>query len=197
MVSTAFAVPDIQFSPSVTSPGVWAYDGTDTFSFSQNIDVDLIQGAATDALQGQFVYLPDLTLSNYVYNSTFDIGIADISPGGSVDIKNGSGVILLSGTLANGIFKADGATGTFYSDITLDLLVTLVNPSTSVFLGGVSPGDYFDFNLTLQGSIDLNDMIQDELEDSDGFSGSMTTIPEPATMALLALGGLLIRRRHK
>lgn len=194
-----YAIPDIEFSPGGSNPGGWSYTGNTStggsFNFSQDIDIDSVQGAQADALYDQFVFLPDLTLTNYAGSG--GIGTGDITTGGTVQIKDGSGNILLSGTLADGTYTAIFATSVFYPEVAMDILVTSVDNSIgSAYLSGINPGMYFDLNLTLQASENFSTMIDDVGQGSNGFSGSMSTvIPEPATMALLALGGMLIRKR--
>jgi hypothetical protein len=46
-----------------------------------------------------------------------------------------------------------------------------------------------DFNLTMDGNVYIQNMIDGGLADSGGFSGSMTTIPIPAPGAIV-LGSL-------
>lgn len=199
IVACVQAGPDIQFSPVLESPSQWFYDGSGTFSFSQSIGVHLVQGSTTDALYQQLVYIPDLVLSNYAFIPAYNLGIGDISAGnGLVEIKNAGGTVLLAGILSDGMFSAQGATGSFFNTLTLDILVTEVNAEGSDLLSAVSVGDYFDFNLTIQGNVDLNVMIQQNMESGNGFSGSMSwVIPEPATLSILGLGALALLRRRK
>ena len=193
---TAFAVPDIQFSPGGTSPGGWYYDGNSNFSFSQDIDIDFVLGLQTDTLYNQFVYLPNMTLSSYTPSAIPGVGTGVIQTGGIVQIKDGSNNLLLSGTLASGTFIAAFATSSFYPEILADIHVDYVNNSiNSDYLNIISVGTYFDFNLSLQASTNFGTMIQGNQTGSDGFSGSMTVIPEPMTIALLGLGGLLLRKK--
>ena len=197
---SVYATPDIEFSPGGNNPGGWLYQGTSstggTFSFAQDIDIDAVQGLQTDALYDEFVYLPDLTLSGYTPGSIAGTGSGFISAGGIVEIKDGSGTSLLKGTLEDGNYYAVFATSQFYPEVSMDILVTYVNHAWgSAYLNGVSVGDYYDLNLSLQASSNFDTMITGVGTGQNGFSGSMT-IPEPATLALLALGGLLIRRKN-
>jgi hypothetical protein len=198
---SAFAVPDIEFSPGGTSPGNWLYTGagagTGVFSFSQMIDIDAIQGATTDALYDEFVYLPSMTLASYTPGMIAGTGIGVLAGGGVVEIKDGLGNTLVKGDLVGGNFVAVFATSVLYPEIAMDILITEVNNTIgSAYLATLSKGMYFDLNLSLQWSKNFDTMIQSGGSGHNGFSGSLTSIiPEPATMILLSLGGLLLRKR--
>ena len=200
VASSQAALADIEFSPGGPSPGYWSYVGatstSGTFSFIQDVDIDFIQGAQTDALYDQFVYLPDLALSSYVPGTIAGTGTGVVTAGGVVEIQDSLNNVLLAGTLASGSYHAIFATSVIYPEVDLDITVTAVDHIFgSTFLNGVSVGDYFDLNLTLQASSNFDTMIVDVETGVNGFSGSMTTIPEPATMVLLGLGALLLRRK--
>lgn len=191
--STLIAVPDIEFSPGGTTPGGWYYDGNSNFSFSQDIDIDFIQGQQTDALYDQFVFLPDMVLTSYTPSSIDGVGTGVIQNGGVVQIKDGLGNILLSGTLAEGKYMATFGTSSFYPEIVADIHVDSVdNTINSAYLDTISVGTYFDFSLTLQASENFEDMIVNEQTGSNGFSGQMTVIPEPMTIVLMGIGGVVL-----
>jgi len=203
----ADTVPEriVEFSPPSSTAGEWHYNGAGILSFDQNINIDSALGSNYDPLVGAKVYLP-----------TFQIGgIPDapytLTPLGSAQIVIRSGDnshTYLTGTLGAGdlgtIGTVAGGYTRFQADITnlfithegtalgsaaLALLTQMQNPSLDFELslqGGSGPG-YFTFAQMLDGGH----------SGAGGFSGAMS-VPEPATIALLAFGGLaLIRKGRK
>lgn len=200
MAVPAFAIPDIQFTPGGTgTPGNWIYEGTSstggTFTFTQDIDIDAVLGLQTDMLYDEFVYLPEIILSDYVSGLP---GTGTLAAVGNVEIRDGVGTLLLSGTVTSGNYYAVFGTSNLYPELLTDVEITYVNHAWgSDYLNGVSVGDLFDLNITLQASENFDTIITSAGTASNGFSGSMSYIvPEPATLMLLGLGGLLLRKRR-
>jgi hypothetical protein len=202
IASFVFAGPSIAFSED--TGGRWDYtassQGTGTFSFVQPIAIT----TATDTLNGKMVHIPGLDVSNLneVAPNT-GIYTGDVATSTSIEIKDGATVIM-SGDLAPGAVLTVGTSGNFYSISIDDIQVTALNNdyNSSDFIAALDIGTLVDFVMTLNRVGDpLADMIlsgenanDPENSDSRSLSGSMA-VPEPATMALLALGGLLIRKR--
>ena len=195
LVSLCFAVcafgADIQFSPGGATPGQWIYDGNVTLSFSQIVDIDIVCDGTTDTLFDESVFIPDLELSS---------GYTVVTPSGALEIKDSGDNVLLSGTLASGDFGYLFTTGALYTQYKTDFIVTDINNTiSSDFLDTLSIGSEFDFSITMQttGGENFSDILGDGEEHSDGFSGQLNVIPEPATIFLLGLGGLALLRKRR
>ena len=202
--AASFATPDISYS---TNSGNWSYtasatSGEGSFSFIQPVDIENVQGLTTDQLVGTFLYIPDLAVSNLTEIPGTGIYTGTISPVSSqIAIKTAGGADVLVGNLtASGIVTV-GTTATLYSFFDIDITLTaLPNAIGSAFIDTLDVGDLMDFDLSLNGSqsTNMDVMIRKNIDNPSGstFSGSMSVIPEPATLALLALGGLLVRRKE-
>ena len=198
------AMPVVEFSPDPVSAGNWNYNGaTRILSFSQDVVVDRGVSSNSDALVGAKVYLPSLKVSG-------SDGVYGLTPIGTPQIKitNASGSkTYLTGTLGGGdlstIGTVAGAYTHFQSDITnvvitsqghglgsaaLDLIAGMSHPSLDLqfSLDGGNGAKYHTFKTMIDGGF----------SGGSGFSGAMS-VPEPASIALLGMGGLALVRRYR
>ena len=202
--TSALATPGIEFSPDAGTAGGWTYDGAGTLSFDQHIAVDAAMSSNADALVGALVYIPTLTVS----------GIPDtpysLKPLGSSVLTIRSpddGSIYLKATLGKGDLVAVGTIGAAYTNFASDLTNVTVTDAgkalgSAVLSAIINSGtSTLDFELSLQGASgtnyhSLNQMLAGGYVGGNGFSGAMS-IPEPATIALLSLGSLVLWRKRR
>ena len=195
MAASSIAGLSTDINYSTDQGGSWSYDGVDTFSIIQQVGIDDVQGSTVDTLTGQFVYIPDLTLSNVIIAG--GLVNANLAPNTLIAIKDANGNVLLEGTLAVGDFFAFNTISGAYTEFLTDIVVTSVsNTIGSALLDTISVGTQMDFNMTLQHRTNFSDIIGNGLNAEGTLSGSMTVIPEPATLLILGLGGLLVRKRR-
>ena len=199
----AFATPAVEFSPNPNTGGGWHYDGASTLSFNQNIAVDSGMGSNADPLVGSLVFIPTLTVSGS--GDTYEV-----KPIGSPTIMITSAdksAIYMMGTLGSGDLKTIGTVAGGYTNFQTDisnLVITdagkaLGSAALNMMLYTQTPG--LDFELSLNGGSGTNyrsfaQMLAGGYVGGNGFSGAMS-IPEPATIALLALGSLAFLRKRK
>jgi hypothetical protein len=184
LAGSALAVPSIEFNAAEGSG--WFFNGS-TFSFGDT-EVRAVEGDTTDSLIGGNVIIPDLAVTGPAG------GPYDLQPSGgdTISIKSGTTTVL-TGTLAGGQLYAIGTTGLAYPHIKAD--ITNVWADTTFGSGildeitGPTSTLTMDFNLTMDGSVYIQNMIDAGLDNSGGFSGSMTMIPIPAPGAIV-LGSL-------
>ena len=194
----ALAVPTMEFSPGT---GGWSYTpsgpAAGTFSFAQTIPVNKVLGGTTDTLVGAgFVYIPDLLVSG------IPGGPYILTPVSSIEIRDADDNVLLNGALGIGDLVPVGPAGVAYTEIRADITnIIVTNTIGSDILDAIAAaGHGMDFNLTILSNMYIQDIIDVGIADSDGLTGTMTTVtPAPGAILLgsigVALVGWLRRRR--
>ena len=170
MVSMASAFP------VVTGPGT--ISGAGTYSYT-------VEGTADDNCQGGIF----VNLATYGYD-----------PGGmptGLTITNVSGMLKdptsgmeRMGQTASGVAKLDGS---YYHGIAF-------LASNGTIPVPVLAGDWFTFDIVATSSVATTGSITIDVSEGnyETIDNSLSVLlPEPATMALLGLGGLLLRKRKK
>jgi hypothetical protein len=198
------ATPSIEFSPNPNTAGGWTYDGAGTLSFNQTVSVDRALSSNADPLVGASVFIPTLNVSG------LPKGPYALTPLGSPTITIGSAdgsEIYLKGTLASGNLTAVGTIGAAYSSFTADITnITITDAGKALGSAALSAiiksgTKSLDFELSIQGGSGTNyhtlaEMLSGGYVGGNGFSGAMS-IPEPATIAMLGIGSLVLLRKRK
>jgi len=194
----------LEFSPAPDTAGEWSYDGAGVLSFDQDIAVDTALGSNYDALVGAHIFLPTFQVGG-IPNAPYTL-----TPLGSSQITITSAdnsTTYFTGTLGMGDLStigtiAGGFTG-FQVDIT-DIFIShegaaLGSAALAILENLQLPS--LDFELSLQGGsgpgyYTFAQMLDGGYSGGGGFSGAMS-VPEPATIALLAMGGLALARKRR
>ena len=173
----------------INQPG----DPVDTISFDQDIQVFRAMGDTTDTVTGAYVHISDMVISG-IPGGPYSLSTGTLSITDS-DTPGGQTVTYLSGTINGGDLLPVGTIGVGYTLFQADISnVTIDNPIGSVALA-VLENKGPDFHIALTGAIaGFKNVLDDRLPAEGSFSGAIT-VPEPATIALLAAGGLLLYRR--
>lgn len=194
----------VEFSPAPNAAGGWSYNGAGVLSFDQDIAIDTALGSNYDALTGAHVYLPTFEVSG-VPGSPYTL-----TPLGSDEIRIASadgGTTYLTGSLGRGDLSTIGTVAGGFTQFQIDVTELFVT-SDGAALGSAALAwlehlhlPSLDFELSLQGGsgpgyYSFSQMLDGGHTGAGGFSGAMS-VPEPMTLALLALGGLTLRRKRR
>ncbi len=194
----------IEFSPGPDTSGEWSYNGAGVLSFDHDIFVDTAWGSNYDALTGARVYLPSFQVG----------GIPDapytLTPLGNevLTIKSAdNSVTYMTGTIGGGNLATFGTVAGGFTEFQVDITDVFVSHegaalgSTALYMLESLGLPSLDFELSLQGGsgpgyYSFAHMLDGGFVGSGGFSGAMS-VPEPTTIALLAMGGLVVARRRR
>jgi len=194
----------LEFSPAPDAAGDWSYNGAGVLSFDQDIIISSGLGSNYDALVGAHVYLP-----------TFQVaGIPDapymLTPLGSTQIvikSADNSVTYLTGTLTGADLSTMGTVAGGFTQFQVDITDLFITHEGSA-LGSAALAllenlrlPSLDFELSLQGGsgpgyYSFAQMLDGGYSGSGGFSGAMS-VPEPTTIALLALGSMALARQRR
>ena len=206
IASPSLAVPVIHFTEPLGATEGWKYTGAANGTFTFNLEVDQGLGSGSDGLVGLAVLvIPALDVSGAPG------GPYTLNPQGTGEIKitNVAGTeTYLKGTLGTGDLLAAGSIGLAYWNIKDDItglsFPDAVPGGSAAIDAIVAAGLPLDFDVALTGGPStfpkmLDGTIPGQAASySDGATGSMTIVPEPATVALLGFGSLsLILRRRR
>ncbi|MHC4373268.1 MAG: hypothetical protein ACYSTO_03650 [Planctomycetota bacterium] len=177
LAASVHAGLDISFSSD--KGGNWSYNSeASAFSFNQPVGIDTV------TLNSDPYYYFDIP----IYTGT----ITPVSQTITVRTGEENSKEIFSGDLNTGTIVIVGTTASLYS-ISQEDITIIQWIKGEEFVSGL------DFSLTLQGGIDIAEMILNSNNDSPvvsgTFSGSMT-VPEPATFFILALGSVLFLKKE-
>lgn len=194
----------VEFSPAPNTAGEWSYNGAGILSFDQDIAIDTGLGSNYDALVGAHIYLP-----------TFEVtGIPGepytLTPLGSAQITITSAdnsATYFTGTLGRGDLLTMGTTAGGFTEFTIDITdIFITHEGTELGSAALAILENMqlpslDFELSFQGGsgpgyYSFAQMLDGGFSGSGGFSGAIS-VPEPATIALLSLGGLALARKRR
>jgi len=187
--------------------------GAATMSFANN-DID-ISSPFPDPVLNDHVGLPSMALSNIQtinLGPGFDIVTANLTPMNpalltiAADVASGpaaAGDIVMTAQVKNSGMLAIGTNFVAYSDQKDDLDVLQHMTGYSAVIDQFTSLDTLGFDLDLSFSGDVSGSLYNLLHNlNDGsvsgtLSGQIVIVPEPMTVVVLGLGGvILFRRKH-
>ena len=170
--------------------------GGDTWGAAPNTpgQVFYVSCSGEPNLQGFELYMEilDGTGTDPIFANTGDIGTTDTSlimygdNTGEAGGKMTDGTVLYNGTTSSSLYGPDATSTSKLAAITIDTTgITTIGASWTI-----------ELDITAYG---VTSVLLDPTSDPDALTDiTLNIIPEPATMALLALGaGLVLRRRRR
>ena len=167
------------FASSLQSPlfgyGLWQYDQTGmTFSSLPSLSIISEPGLS-------------MNIGSIKLDGAGDVeGLVDFT------IVDALGATLVQGNLIDGSYQANATGILLFSDDIVDVVVNNVFDASNPFVASLESNDDIRINLS------LNKYVGNILDSSNTFgvfSGTLTAVPEPMTLAILISGTLLLRRR--
>ena len=213
----ALGTYSVGFSTGVGHSSSWtieALGGSATLSFANN-EIDTSE-PTPDSVLDDVIELPPMSLTNVqsvTLPGPIEVITAILVPDGSpltiaADVASGPAVadeIVMSAAVGEGGLLTVGTNFIAYSNPQDDLnIINHVGTYSAVIDGFVAMENLgFDIDLSFGGNVSaslynlLENMAVEDGSVSGVLDGQIMAIPEPLTLSLLGIGGLLLRRKRK